>query len=64
MEEKKIVYVQEIYRDKYRTLGQSIMFRAGNEMEAEYYRSKVNPNLSLVETIYLDENFKRIEEEI
>lgn len=62
-EDKEPAYIQEIYRDEYKTLEQTIMFKVDDYREASYLRSTINPNLKLVDTRYLNKNFKIIEEE-
>lgn len=62
-EDKEPYYVQEIYKDEHRTLGESIIFKIDDAREASYLRSTINPNLKLVDTIYLNKDFKMLEEE-
>lgn len=58
---KKIYYVKEMYMDKEKTLNQGIMYKYGDEREANFQRSKLNPHVTeLFLTMYLDKNLKVI----
>ena len=55
-EQNELFYIQEIYRDEYNTLEQIIIFEINDFRKASYLRSTINPNLKLVDTIYLNIN--------
>ncbi len=54
-EEKQICYVVETYIDEEKTLCQGITYKYGDEREANFQRSRLNPHLTVLRnTLYLD----------